>query len=108
MRKLRTRTVGAKLTPDEYALVEAACHEHTVSEWVRKTLLVAAGGPSLERVLIAEVLAMRAIVVTVLFSVLNGEKLTAETMHRLIEREDQEKLVRAQEHLALASGRMRI
>ena len=58
--------------------------------------------------LIAEVLAMRAIVVTVLFSVLNGEKLTAETMHRLIEREDQEKLVRAQEHLALASGRMRI
>jgi hypothetical protein len=102
MRKLRTRTVSTKLTVDEFAIVEAACQEPNLSEWVRRTLLTAASAPSFDRLIVAELLATRAIVVTLHFSALNGEKLTADTLNRLIERADRDKFLKAQERLATA------
>jgi hypothetical protein len=40
--------------------------------------------------------------VTLHFSALNGEKLTADTLNRLIERADRDKFLKAQERLATA------
>jgi hypothetical protein len=50
----------------------------------------------------AEVVALRAILLNVLFKQSNGERLTAEEMQRLIERADSDKLRKARERLLQA------
>jgi hypothetical protein len=52
--------------------------------------------------LIAEVVALRAILLNVLFKQSNGEWLTAEEMQRLIDRADSDKLRKARERLLQA------
>jgi 2-iminoacetate synthase ThiH len=47
----------------------------------------------------AEVVALRAILLNVLFKQANGERLTSEEMQRLIERADSDKLKKARERL---------
>ena len=54
--------------------------------------------------LMAEVVALRAILLNVLFKQANGEPLTAEDMQRLIDRADSDKLRKARERLEQASG----
>lgn len=53
----------------------------------------------------AELLALRAILLNLHFAVCSGEPVTAETMRRLIDRADQDKLQHAQERLASADAR---
>jgi hypothetical protein len=101
----RPRSVGTKLTEDEYAGIAAAAGTLTISEWVRATVLVAATGEPAERVILAELLALRAILLTLHFAVAAGEGLTAEAMQRLIDRADQDKLAKAQARLATPSTR---
>ena len=50
----------------------------------------------------AELVALRAILLNVLFKQSNGERLTAEEMQRLIERADSDKLRKARERLLQA------
>jgi hypothetical protein len=52
--------------------------------------------------LMAEVVALRAILLNVLFKQSNGERLTAEEMQRLIDRADSDKLRKARERLLQA------
>ena len=53
--------------------------------------------------LMAELVALRAILLNVLFKLANGEKPTAEEMQRLIDRADSDKLKKARERLAQAA-----
>ncbi len=99
MSRRRTKSVGTKVTPEEYATLEALAEGERLGEWVRDALLKAAA-PSFETALLAEVLALRAILLNLHFALASGEPLTAEAMHRLIERADQDKIRHAHECVA--------
>lgn len=110
---LRTKTLGTKVSEEEFAQLEAAANERglTLSEWCRETLLAKVNGqeeksadsPKTGQALMAELVALRAILLNVLFKLANGEKLTAEEMQRLIDRADSDKLKKARERLAQAA-----
>jgi len=97
---LRDRSLGTKLTEVEYAQVEAAALRAGVglSEWCRRVVLQAAetdGGKAAIGVLLAELLALRAVLLNVMFRMTNGGELTGEEMRELIERADRDKQKRA-------------
>ena len=113
---LRTKTLGTKVSEEEFAQLEAAASARglTLSEWCRETLLGSVNGeeeksaqlPSTggtgQAALMAELVALRAILLNVLFKLAQGEKPTAEEMQRLIDRADSDKLRKARERLAQA------
>jgi hypothetical protein len=100
----RTKSIGTKVTPDEYARIQTLAGEQPVSEWVRAALLKAADPTAGDATLLAEVLALRTILLNLHFHLCSGTTVTAETMQRLIERADQDKRQQAEARLA-ASGR---
>jgi hypothetical protein len=102
-RSFRTRSIGAKVTDGEYATLLTAARGQTFGVWIRKTLLAAATSPPVDRVLLAELLALRAIVVTLHFAVATGEPMTPEALQRVIDRADQDKLIKARERLEPSS-----
>jgi hypothetical protein len=103
MASRRTKSIGTKVTPEEYARIQTLAGEQPVSEWVRAALLRAAeDAPATDSIVLAELLALRAILLNVHFHLCNGTPLTAETMQRLIERADQDKRQKAQARLAAA------
>jgi hypothetical protein len=61
--------------------------------------LLQATARSAERVLLAELLALRRILLNLHFAVCRGETVTTETMQRLIDLADQDKVQRAEERL---------
>jgi len=101
----RTKGISIKVTDDEYATLTRLAAGQTVSAWVHDVVLATATPRPVDAVLLAEFLAMRAIVLTLHFAVAAGETVTAETMQRLIDRADQDKRLRAQERLAGPSAR---
>ncbi len=94
MPSLRTKSISTKVTDEEYAQFEALAGEQTISEWVRDVLLKATKPNASEQTVLAEVLALRTILLNVL---------TAEEMRQLIERADQDKLSKARQRLAEAT-----
>ena len=110
---LRTKTLGTKVSEEEFAQLERAASERglTLSEWCRETLLASVNGQEeksaasgrADQALMAELVALRAILLNVLFKLANGEKPTAEEMQRLIDRADADKLKKARERLAQAA-----
>ncbi|MGO9088279.1 MAG: plasmid mobilization protein [Candidatus Sulfotelmatobacter sp.] len=110
---LRTKTLGTKVSEEEFAQLEGAASERglTLSEWCRETLLARVNGQGVTsadpgrtgHALMAELVALRAILLNVLFKLANGEKPTAEEMQRLIDRADADKLKKARERLAQAA-----
>jgi hypothetical protein len=110
---LRTKTVGTKVRDQEYAQLEAVASERglTLSEWCRETLLGKVNGQeeksadtgATSQALMAELGALRTILLNVLFKLANGEKPTVEEMQRLIDRADSDKLRKARERLAQAA-----
>ena len=97
---LRDRSLGTKLTEVEYARVESAALRAGVglSEWCRRIALEAAdreGNQPAEGVLLAELLALRAVLLNVLFKMANGDAVSKEEMRTLIERADRDKHKRA-------------
>ena len=99
MASRRTKSIGTKVTPDEYARIQTLAGEQPVSEWVRAALLKAAGPPAADATLLAEVIALRTILLNLHFHVCSGAAVTAETMERLIERVDREKQQKAEARL---------
>jgi hypothetical protein len=99
MRVLRTRCISTKVTEEEYGRLELLAGEQTLSEWARAVLLKA-GGPSIDHVLLAELLSLRTILLNLHFALANGEQLTAEAMHRLITCADHGKSRRVHECIA--------
>jgi hypothetical protein len=94
----RIRSVTAKITEDEYARLEQMAEGRTVSEWVRDVLLATTRHP-IDQVLLSEILALRTIVLNLLFAVASGEVPSTDAMKRLIARADDEKLGKALERL---------
>ena len=98
---LRDRSLGTKLTELEYSRVEAAALRAGVglSEWCRRVVLAAAEGESGQApdgVVLAELLALRAVLLNVMFRTANGDGLSQEEMRQLIERADRDKHKRAE------------
>jgi mobilization protein NikA len=122
---LRTKTLGTKVSEEEFAQLEAAASERglTLSEWCREKLLASVNGQEEKsaadlspvmasaiasangtgQALMAELVALRAILLNVLFKLANGQAVTAEEMQRLIDRADSDKLKKARERLEQAS-----
>ena len=101
----RTKSVGTKVTEDEYATLARLAEGRTLSEWVRDVLLAIATPRPADHVLLAEVLALRTIVLNLHFAVASGDMPTTDAMKRLIERADEEKIRKARERLIAASAR---
>ena len=110
---LRTKSVGTKVSEEEFARLEQAAQKasKTLGEWCREVMLGSAKGQPANgagahagaEALMAEVVALRAILLNVLFKQANGECLTSEEMRRLIERADSDKLKKARERLELTA-----
>lgn len=104
----RARSIGTKVTTDEYARLEARAREEqlSISEWSRRVLLDAANigpGRAGEHAILAEVIALRTIVANLIYAFASEGKVTAEQMHAFIERADRTKSKRAAEFLAQIS-----
>ena len=105
---IRTHSVGTKVTEVEYTQLEASASEHgiSISEWCRSILLKKAEGDSpteVDKALLAEILALRMILLNLHFCVARGEAMTSEEMQTIIDRADQAKARKAEERLASVS-----
>ena len=108
---LRTKTIGTKVSEEEYALLERAAQavEKTLGEWSREVMLARANGrsprnePPIDgctvQAVMAELVALRTILLNVLYKQVNGKGMTEEEMRQLIERADADKLKKAVERL---------
>jgi hypothetical protein len=105
MASRRTKSIGTKVTAEEYARIQTLAGDQPVSEWVRAAILKAADAQVTDSVVLAELLALRTILLNLHFSVCSGGTVTTDTMRCLIERADQEKVHQAQARLATAAGR---
>jgi hypothetical protein len=103
MPSLRTKSISTKVTDEEYALFEASAGEQTISEWARDALLKATKPNAGEQTVLAEVLALRTMLLNIHFAISQGQTLTVEEMQQLIERADQNKLSKARQRLAEAA-----
>ena len=114
---LRTKTISTKLSDEEYERLVSAAGDQSVAEWMRSTLLGAlgtdgggaAGRPSAglapatvrpaDETVLAEMLALRTILLNLFFKVSRGATITAEDMKQIIDRADAEKGKKAAERL---------
>ena len=109
--QLRTRTVGSKVTESEYAQLAAIAERRgvTLGEWCREVLLARADdsqgvtATAAEQALLAEVVALRAILLNALYKLAPQGDLTDRDLDRLIERADMDRFQRARERLAAAA-----
>ena len=103
----RTKSLGTKVTEDEFAQCQARAGTHTLSEWVRATLVHDRPADSLVQALFAEVVALRTILVHLHFASANGDPLTADQMQTLIGGADHVRWQMAAERIAAAAARGR-
>ncbi|HEV2196059.1 MAG TPA: hypothetical protein VGR55_10790 [Candidatus Acidoferrum sp.] len=107
--QLRSRTVGCKMTDAECERLIALAETEglTLSEWCRRVLLARADREKLrtvEEIVLAEVLALRTILLNAFYQLARGEVPTPGEMQNLIERADLDKLSKAQERFVAAAG----
>jgi hypothetical protein len=105
MASRRTKSLGTKLTDDEYTQCQALAGTQTLSEWARAILLRAVQPDALQQALLAEVLALRTILLNMHFAIANGQALTSAHMQTLIDRADHDKWDKARERAAAAAAR---
>ena len=105
MASRRTKSIGTKVTPEEYARIQALAGDQPVSEWVRAALLRATDASPTDSIVLAELLALRTILLNLHFHLGSGTPVAAETMQRLIERADQDKYQQAEARLTVANRR---
>ena len=99
MASRRTKSIGTKVTPEEYDRIHALAGDQPISEWVRAALLNAADASPVDSVVLAELLALRTILLNLHFHLCSGSPVTADAMQRLIERADQDKQQQAETRL---------
>ena len=99
MASRRTKSIGTKVTPEEYDRIYALAGDQPISEWVRAALLNAADASPVDSVVLAELLALRTILLNLHFHLCSGSPVTADTMQRLIERADRDKQQQAEARL---------
>jgi hypothetical protein len=104
---LRTKSVGTKVSEAEFALLEERARGAgmRLAEWVREALLAApvepgaGSGVDSGEVALAEVLALRSLLLNLQFRSGGQSPLTEAEMRGLIERADGDKMRRARERL---------
>src|SRR5271165_2961824 len=95
---------GNLLQTRQLATFRSLCSaRNTISEWVRETLLTAAEPSPAEQTIVAELLALRMILMNILFTIANREQLTSTAMDDTIKRADAGKLAKAMERLTSAT-----
>ena len=104
MTALRTKTISTKVTDEEYVQFETLAGEQTISEWARNVLLKATEPDTGEHAVLAEVLALRTILLNIHFALSQGQTLNAEEMQKLIARADRDKLGKARDRLTEVAG----
>jgi hypothetical protein len=109
-RELRSKSVGTKVSEAELRVLESRAERAglTLSEWVRDVLLgssVEMGTLAAERAILAEVLAMRTILLNFMLKVGEGTPIPEASSKKLIEWADANKMRRALEVLAKSSAR---
>jgi hypothetical protein len=107
---LRSKSVSTKVSEAELRVLESRAERAgvTLSEWVRDVLLgssVEMGTMAAERTILAEVLAMRTILLNFMLKVGGGVAVPEESSRKLIEWADANKMRRALEALAKNSTR---
>jgi hypothetical protein len=107
MSDMRTKCLSTKLTREEYAAVVARAGGQPLSEWTRDQLLAASARHATLKIILAELLALRAIVLNLHYALLAGQKLTPELMQSVIAHADEHKLRLASERLAASAGQKR-
>lgn len=99
----RTKSISTKVTEEEYTQFEGLARDQTISEWARETLMKAAKPSPAEQTIVAELLALRMILVNILGIIANREPLTGTDMDGIINRADASKLAKALERLTRAT-----
>ncbi|HVO64557.1 MAG TPA: hypothetical protein VMT53_26790 [Terriglobales bacterium] len=103
----RRKSIGTKVSEEEYARLEALAGGRAMSEWVREVLLRELDGKQArpaEETVLAEVLALRTILLNAFYRLAEGEKLTAEELQSFIDRADASKVQKAAERLKAKPG----
>jgi len=98
-REVRSKSVGTKVSEAELRVLESRAERAglTLSEWVRDVLLgssVEQGTLAAERLILAEVLAMRTILLNFMLKVGEGTAIPEESSKKLIEWADANKMKR--------------
>jgi hypothetical protein len=101
-----TKSISTKVTAQEYDRLARLANGQTFSAWLRGVLLATTMPSPIDQVLLAEMLALRTILLNLQFAVASGEPPTLEAMKRLIERADDEKHRRAFEQLTAPGKRL--
>jgi hypothetical protein len=100
----RTKSIGVRVTEADFARLQALAdaEQKSLGEWSRDVLLEKAEGrniASVDQAVLSELLALRRIVLNVLFSLASGKTFTTGEMDDLIQSADAEKLSKARERL---------
>ena len=103
MPTLRTKSISTKVSEEEYAQFEKLAGGQTISEWTRDVLLKAATPNINQQIVLAEVIALRTILLNAFYKQAQGETLTEDEMQRLIERADYDKFRKAKERFKAAA-----
>lgn len=102
----KSSTVGTRVTPSERELLAQRAAESglSLSEWARSALLAAAHATPETRALMAEFLALRAVILTLHANAAQGKKYTPEMIEGLLAQADEAKFRLADQRLADALG----
>jgi len=100
MASRRTKSISTKVTDAEYDEIARRAEPQTVSAWARGILVGAAQPDPLHFLLLAELVALRAIVLNLSFALAASGPPTEDAMQRLIDRADAEKFDKAKERIA--------
>ncbi len=97
--KLRAKTISTKVTDEEFARLEelATVSGQSMSEWSRQVLLEQLN--PIEEIVLAEILALRNILVNLAHAQNQGERLSLEQIHQLLAEADKIKSRKAVERL---------
>jgi hypothetical protein len=89
---LRRKSIGFKVSEEEYAQLETAAQTsgRTLGEWCREVVLASASDVERGDPALAEIVGMRLLLVNVLGPVAAGEKVTPERFNRSTESRDRE------------------
>ncbi len=102
MPRLRTRTISTKVNEDDYALFAQLAGDQRIGEWVREVLfkaVLAERTADAHRTILAEVLALRKILLNLQFTVAEGKPVTRDRMEAWIEEADANKGEKARARL---------
>ena len=105
MGRVLTKSIGTKVTEEDYAMLKAIAGERKLGDWVRDAVYRAAlidPNAAAQRVILAEVLALRKVLLNLQYAMAVGEPVTAERMQELIAEADATKDERAQQRLSPA------